>query len=445
MTATRPAPPHSLRRRLTVALVAVLGLGGLLLAVALYLNARHEIDELLDAQLAQTARTALALHAESEGRHEDREYEYSNLGRHHEYERKIALTIYAPGRAEPLLLIGPSPLPVPPRCNRYNKLQLDEHAWRSYCLEDGHGNRYIAGQSESIRRELAGKILLSQFVPVLLGLPLIGLLVWLSVRQALTPLAGVSTAVAARGPNDLTPVDASAAPAEVQPLMTALNTLLSRIGAALENERRFTADAAHELRTPLAALRTQAEVARAQADTAQLRETLDKVIRGVDRATRLLEQLLLLARLDETTMAAPSPQPLHPIATSVVGDIAQQAIDRQIELELNGDETASAAVDPMLLAIALRNLVDNAIRYTPPGGQVTITLAPDRIAVSDTGPGMDQAELGRATARFFRGSDVTASGSGLGLSIVERIMALHRGRLLLASTAQGLTATLQLG
>lgn len=228
-------------------------------------------------------------------------------------------------------------------------------------------------------------------------------------------------------------------------MLDGLNGLFKRISELMASERRFTADAAHELRTPLAALQIQIEVAQGQPDPQASRITLNKALVAVRRATSLVEQLLQLARLDEVSGIALQPVALDELAPALLADHADMAAHKQIELALEGSAPQPVLGQCDLLQIMLRNLLTNAIQYTPPGGQVTLQLAPGRIEVIDNGPGIDTGERQRLLQRFARGSEVSNSGHGLGLSIVTRIAELHQARFELADapTGHGLRATVE--
>jgi len=253
-----------------------------------------------------------------------------------------------------------------------------------------------------------------------------------------------------RTANRLEAVAMIGVPEEVTPLVKALNDLFARLESAFEGERRFTADAAHELRTPLAALKIQAQVALRSTDTAERQIALENVLRGVDRATRLVEQLLILARVDPETAALDyQPVDLHGLAATVMRDLEPLAHAKQIALSLE-ERAANISYkvlgDDAQLNLLLRNLVDNAIRYTPKGGCVSVSvrnLAGLTLEVLDTGPGIPEAEREQVLQRFYRISGTGQDGSGLGLSIVRRIAELHGARLVLSDneTGSGLLAS----
>lgn len=242
-----------------------------------------------------------------------------------------------------------------------------------------------------------------------------------------------------RDPTNLAALETSDVPVEILPLVGSLNTLLVRLEQALTNERRFTADAAHELRTPLAALKTQAQVARRADNAAQRDAALENLILGTDRATHLVEQLLTLARLDPEGESAVLKETcdLAALARRILADQTPTALSKHIELELTGLESVPITGNSAMLGILLRNLVDNAIRYTPSGGRVAVSVVANRLEVTDSGPGIPEQEKQRVFDRFYRVLGTEASGSGLGLSIVQRIVDHHGAKLILETGEQG--------
>jgi two-component system sensor histidine kinase QseC len=235
--------------------------------------------------------------------------------------------------------------------------------------------------------------------------------------------------LAARRPQALDPVVLDDAPSEIRPVVNALNGLFHRIGVLLDSERRFTADAAHELRTPIAAIRAQAQVALGEADEAQRRRALKATVEGCDRATRLVDQLLTLARLEAQAAEQSTTVDLGAVARQVAAELAPWAIAKRQSLEVQAPQPCRVQGDETLLAVLVRNLVDNAMRYGPISARVRIDVAcrGDRVVLSveDSGPGMSQANMDRLGERFFRVPGSAESGSGLGWSIVRRIAEAH--------------------
>jgi two-component system sensor histidine kinase QseC len=262
-----------------------------------------------------------------------------------------------------------------------------------------------------------------------LALPLIALLTWWSVRRAVAPLRELDRQLAKRQPQDLSPVRLPGAPSELEPALEALNGLLERIEALMAAERRFTADAAHELRTPIAAIRTQAQVALGEGDPDARHHALLATLQGCDRAGHLVQQLLTLSRLEGGAAPAMADLDLRGVARTVLAELAPQALRRGQSIELEADAACQVRGNEVLLAVLLRNLVDNASRYSPDGARVAVKLraATDAVTlwVEDSGPGLAEADCQRLGERFFRVLGSEQPGSGLGWSIVRRIAAVH--------------------
>jgi len=234
-----------------------------------------------------------------------------------------------------------------------------------------------------------------------------------------------------RDPDNLAPLDVADPPAEVAPLVVSLNRLLERVRASIESERRFTADAAHELRTPVAAVRAHAEVARAATDEAERRAALDSIIAGCGRAAHAIDQLLTLARLDPADAGGRhGPCDLRAVAREVLANLAPTAVARGVEVALTPGTAATVPGDRGLLGVLVRNIVDNAVRYSAPGDAVDVDVVPDgasvRLVVTDQGPGVPAADRPALGRRFSRLPGSRDTGTGLGLSIVKRIAELHR-------------------
>jgi two-component system, OmpR family, sensor histidine kinase QseC len=236
--------------------------------------------------------------------------------------------------------------------------------------------------------------------------------------------------LAQRAPHALHALTLDGAPSEMTPMLEALNGLFARIAALMSSERQFTADAAHELRTPIAAIRAQAQVALAEADDARRRHALQATLQGCDRAAHLIDQLLTLARLEAGSAPALAWLDLGALARAVVADIAPRAMQKQQSLELDATDGCQVQGDAALLAVLVRNLVDNAVRYGPAKAIVKVVVARQPtgvlLKVEDSGPGMTEAELQRLGERFFRVLGSGEGGSGLGWSIVKRVAAAHQ-------------------
>jgi signal transduction histidine kinase len=284
--------------------------------------------------------------------------------------------------------------------------------------------------------------------PLAAALPALALAIWLGVGSGLRPLRELRAELARRGAADLAPLDAARAPAEIEPLVAELNRLFGRIEEAMGRERRLTADAAHELRTPLAVLSTHAQVARRAHDETSRNEALDALVEGAQRAARLIEQMLTLARLESGPTAAAERVELREVVRAAMAEVAGGALAKGIELELLDGPALEAEGHGALLAVLARNLVDNAVRYTQPGGRVEVAVNPGPVLeVRDNGPGVPAQELSRLGERFHRLAGQNETGSGLGLSIVLRIAELHRGsvRFSRGLGGRGLAVSVELG
>jgi two-component system sensor histidine kinase QseC len=292
------------------------------------------------------------------------------------------------------------------------------------------------------REQLARQIVLNMLLPsVAIAIPLVPLMIWVMVNTGLRPLRQLRREVVQRSADRLEPLDLLSIPLEVKPLATALNDLFGRLRHSIESERRFTADAAHELRTPLAALRTQAQVALRSIMEEDRQHALHQVQQGIERATHLIEQLLTLARIDPEEAGVRHDLILiHPLAAESLAFLAGQAELKKIKLLLEGETVLRVLGQSGHLSILLRNLVDNAIRYSPPHSTVVLHLSQNaehevQLEVTDNGPGIPAEEMQRVMERFYRLPGSGQQGSGLGLSIVQRIAEHHRARLSLAAAS----------
>ncbi|AIA69028.1 quorum sensing histidine kinase QseC [Pectobacterium atrosepticum] len=321
------------------------------------------------------------------------------------------------------------------------KLRDDNDAWRIVWLTT-EDNRYViaVGQEWEYRQDMTLDIVKTNLMPWLFALPImLALLFWLVTRE-LSPLKRIAAELQLRSPDESTPLATQRIPQEVLPLVNALNLLFSRIHDMLTRERRFTSDAAHELRSPLAALKVQTEVAQlAHDDEAMRRHALMNLDKGIDRATRLVDQLLTLSRLD----AESHPEGMRPVQFN---ELLQQAVIAHyrtaqtagIELTLDLPDTPIIRQGhPLLLTLLVRNLLDNAIRYSHEGGTVSLTLTERGFQVADNGPGISDEALARIGERFYRPPGQEKSGSGLGISIVNNIAMLHQMRVTFTNQPQG--------
>jgi two-component system, OmpR family, sensor histidine kinase QseC len=427
----------SLRKRLVGLLLGGVAAAWLATMVFSYVDAHHEVDELFDAQLAQSGQALLALAGH------DRDRDIEDFGdTTHKYQRRLRFQIW---RADGKLLMRSNNAPETAltTIEGFSENHSDDGHWRHYSQWNSeHSLQIQVSENHHIRDELIGHIAWRLLFPALFGLPLIGLWVWLATRHGLASLGGVAAQIASRDPQQLQALSPPTAPEEIRPMLEALNGLFQRVETALEAERRFTADAAHELRTPLAALQAQLQVALRARDPAEHDRSLAQLQSGLSRASHLVEQMLQLARLDpESALPDPRPTDLAALTETVCADLGPLILARNIDfaLETQGDTTVTGQAE--WLGVLIRNLLDNAIRYTPSGGRIHIGI--ERIdgcctlSVSDNGPGIPPTEREAVLRRFHRLNADGEPGSGLGLAIVTRIADLHGARLTLSEGIDG--------
>jgi len=460
----------SLKQRLLALALAAITLVWLGATAFTYHDAREEFDEVLDAHLAQAAALLVV-----QASHDLDELETEHAPLLHKYARRVAFQVWDRGRQLRLHSANAPQQPLTSKERGFSDTTIDRHRWRVFSTWDESGEYLIhVAERAEVRDELARGIAGNLLRPLWFSLPLLALLLWIAVLRGLRPLGKLTREVEQRAPDNLAELDASSAPREVVPLIERLNRLFARIDASLQKERRFTADAAHELRTPVAAIKAQAQVARAAIGEAERIHALDNAILGCDRAAHLIEQLLTLARVDTLDRSVAEACQLKDLAAEAIAEIAPAALEKDVRLELlvgsefeararHGEaELSGAGVpashllpqtdgyasnlpevcgNPGLLRVLLRNLLDNAVRYTSPGTsvQVGITREPGTVclSVSDNGPGIPEQERDKVLERFYRPLGTQASGSGLGLSIVQRIAEIHGATLRMRAGDEG--------
>jgi len=315
--------------------------------------------------------------------------------------------------------------------------------WRVYGVE-ARGRVIQVAQPMNVRESRAAKLALRTLQPFAFLLPALALLIVWIVRRLVRPVREFSAAVRARRPGTLEPLADTGLPDEIRPVVTSLNELLARLRESIERERAFIADAAHELRTPLTALDLQVQQLATSATLAERETAIDQLRAGVARAVRLVEQLLALAREEREGQRALQPVGLGEIARAVVADLLPLADRRGVDLGIVGLNDVRVDGEPESLRVLVRNLVDNAIRYTPPGGRVDVALEQRTssrpqlaLAVTDTGPGIPASERERVFDRFYRLPGSETSGSGIGLALVRSIARHHGAEVRLLDAPEG--------
>ena len=413
----------SIRRRLLFWLSPALLLTGLAFAVPTWFSVREEIDELFDKALRQAAYSQVDGSALSS---DSATTPSSPLPAADE----IDFITQVWGR-DGAMRRSSHPFPPLPGKTRegWSDVEWRGSSWRVFTLRTADGLIQTA-QSHGERRDTAKEIALHLLTPLLVLLPAAAALVLFGLDRGLRPLQSIVEAVQRRTPEALDAIPDEGLPREVGALARALNDLLSRLDRVLAAQRQFVADAAHELRTPLAALSLQAQVAERCADPDRQAAALATLRQGIARANHLVDQLLTLARLDpDATQRRFAPLRLDALTQAAVADLALVAADRGVDLGLAAAEPAVVTGDEAALAILLRNLIDNAIRYSPAGGRVDVEVRTGhdgiRLEIRDEGPGVPPEEKRRVFDRFYRGTAAAEAGSGLGLAIVRSIADWH--------------------
>lgn len=420
----------SLQLQLLAWTLTFVGAVWLVLSVMAWREAETESEELFDAHLAQAAALLVVLSSEEPA---DLPEEVPT----HRYARKVAFQIWSD---QGKLLAHSTTAPREPLTNLpygFSDRRMDGRYWRIYSRGDErHHHRILVAETYEARNAVGQELAKHLLTPLIFALPMLALGLVLLMRQRFKPLRRLASSIGQRTPDRLDPIALTGVPDEVQPIIVQINRLLQRVSDSIEQERRFTADAAHEIRTPLAVIRTYAQVAAAATEPEERSRALTSVVQASDRATHLLGQLLTMARLDNEAMTSNFITcDLRKIAVEVIAEITPHALEKKVEVML--DEGASAWVrgEPALLAVLLRNLIDNAIRYSPAETFVAVTIKQIdglvRLTVSDQGPGIPAEERERVLSRFTRLAGNAAPGSGLGLSIALRIAQIHAATLVL--------------
>lgn len=465
---------RSIRARTVVLVLGLLSLSMALISYKSYRDANYEIEELFDAQLAQTARLLkgmigrdvsldaqgvlqAALDEAFSSQVDPVDADERVVG--HPYESKLAFQLLdergvvllqsasVPRELLAHLLTQTHGLPplsevsapgasmvLPERLSGFHNVQVAAYHWRVFMLHDVRDQHWIlVSEREDVRGELVDLIARRIMFPELLGLPLLALLVWLAIGWGLAPLAAMANLIKSRAPDNLAPLWLTPLPRELEPMVAALNRLLQQITQLLEREKRFLADAAHELRTPLAVLRIHAQNALEAPDPEDRAAALRQLGSGVERATRVVTQLLTLARLEPAAVQlAMAPLDLAVFIRHELAELIPLALARQqeLEFEVQGEDCVLLADAPSL-ATLLQNLLGNAVQYTPINGRIRVLLWSRvealELSVQDSGPGVPVELHAKLFERFFRQG--VGQGAGLGLSIVQRVVELHGGQI----------------
>ena len=457
----------SIQQRLFISLLIGLPLLWLITSSFIAWRLWHEINEMNDTQITQVVRYLMGISAnddEQSDRDNNNETEHNGKPVAKIYNLKSKALSGDLGDAEAADENGQSFSFLPnqrgfveednaiyQRLNPFSKRWRLFYAHDDYRSDDMGEERVIAiGQSLASRREMIVEAMSVQVLPMLIGLLSLMILTIGLIRHGLMPLSQISSEVEQRKPQDDRPITADV-PQEIQPLVTALNVLFMKVADTLAREQRFTADASHELRSPLAALKLQADLLQQQLlqlsgieNDSQLFYHTQKISDGIERATHLVDQLLVLAKI-EPQQQLPFEQLERPdwlmLTDTVLSDVNRLAREKHIQLKRtvhcdNPADILPILINPVLFKLLIRNLLDNAIRYCPEGCQIELQLDIDSIKVVDNGLGVDPEQLARLSERFYRPAGQTQTGSGLGLSIANRIADLHNLTLAFANRPQ---------
>lgn len=418
---------RSISTRLFVILVTTTGIVWLSAVAWIFMSTRAEVERVLDARLMEAGRMVNSLIVSHEIDHQQAgaardKTQPPTLRVPAVYDRQLSCQIWSLqgvliGRSD-----GAPEEKLSEHGDGFSETVINGETWRVFAVENAAlGVRVLVGDNLGFRARLVNDVIRGLLLPALLILPVLAGLIWISVRRGLAPLDRVARELEARPASDLRALDSHNAAREILPVLQSLNGLFARVGHLRERERNFTAFAAHELRTPLAGLKTQAQVALASKDEAIRDQALRQIVGGVDRTGRLVRQLLDIvsveAREKEDTVG-----PVNPgvVLNALKDELPHAGKALSIAPEL---EQIRVLIDPDLFRISARNLLENAINHSPPDGTITCRLAWEGdsaiILIEDEGPGIPDDELPRLTERFFRGRNRAPVGSGLGLAIVE--------------------------
>ncbi|MDQ0391317.1 sensor histidine kinase [Labrys monachus] len=407
----------SLRRRLFFLLLPATAAIWLCAVAWIYLGSRTQLEHVLDTRLQEAARMVHSLAGSGDMQAAPAASEGDDVG----YARQLSCQIWSfDGRLVARSSGAPNESLAQDKEGFADRV-VDHEMWRVYTIVDAaKGIRIAIGDRIGLRDRLVRDLVAGLVAPALLIIPLLGGLIWLSLGRGLKPLNDVAGEIVSRSGEDMRPVSGAHAPAEIRPLIAALNSLFGKVEATRRHEREITAFAAHELRTPLAGLKTQAQVALAARDTAVREGALRQILVSVDRTSRLVRQLLALAKLE--AMPASQGEAAVNVGALLREVVAALPTPGRIDVEID------PALDDMVLRgsaeclhLVLRNLHENAVEHMRDPGRIRWRLLPDvgGLAVEDEGPGIPEPELGLVTRRFYRGHNRSPTGTGLGLTIAK--------------------------
>jgi two-component system OmpR family sensor kinase len=431
---------HSLRGRLLWYLLAAITIAAVAQASIAYRTALADADQIFDyhmQQMALSLRSRVPLANSEEAGSVDTPLAGND---------DLVVQVWSPDGVQVFRSASHARLPQRAVLG-FSNVRANGTTYRIFSIQTSAQTVQVA-QDLAVRRSMASNLALRTLGPIAVMMPILMLVVWWVVSGSLEPVARVRKQLASRQADDLSPVSDAGLPDEVRPLVHELNLLFGRVRTAFDTQQNFVADAAHELRTPLAALKLQVQSLERSDNPDSRKLAVSRLSAGIERATRLVEQLLVLAR-QEANEAPRQPVELASLARRAVADLIGVAQAKQIDLGLQRADAGEVEAQPEALMILLRNLVDNAIKYTPSGGTVDVSVIAAQgglaVTVEDSGPGIPAEERGRVFDRFYRVPGSDAAGSGLGLAIIKAIAERHGATLTLGASARlgGLDATVR--
>lgn len=443
---------NSIRHRAISVIIPIVTAVWLISAYISYNHTRSEVSSFLDTQLAQSGQILLAMSMHelveqrllSETNNPTTETVDPTLWQQNSpFTKQMAFQVWLHNKTLTLRSDNAPHTLMSNVKKGFDTVTMFDQQWRVFSLatDDDIISVQVAMQLD-VQDIIAKTIKERVITPLMILLPILTILIWYGTNKALFPLKQLADELKQRKSTDLSPIDETKSPKEARSITAAINHLFAQLKAAFDTEKRFTSDAAHELRTPLAALKTHAEIALQAKSIDEQQKALRHVVQGVNRATRLVEQLLTLARLDpDSGFKNIRRFDLFIAAENVISNEAHLAIDKRIEISLGGTRGKFVAGNYDAICVLMRNLIDNAIRYTPKGGEVEISI--DRkddtitLSIADSGPGIPEEERSKIFNRFYRSLGTKESGSGLGLSIVTRIAELHQLEITLDTSRLG--------
>jgi signal transduction histidine kinase len=421
---------RSIRARLLIGLLASVLAVQLIMYLLIYARIEDEIDDLFDGELERSALSAGSVAPQS--------FIPTPVRKVENPQEEMIVSIFHASNGVPAY--QSHPLRGIPRSTPtgFSKLSLDGREWRLFASEAG-GQFVVAAQPADVRDRAARRITLRSLLPSLGALPLAALMIWIAVAYGLRPLVRIAQDLRNRSHRDLLPLDVSLLPPDIAPLAEALNDLMARLAGIIATQRTFIADAAHELLTPLTALRLQAQMLSRSKTPSRQREAMAELQGGVSRTLQLARQLLTLARHDaDSEMVDTTRVDLAAVIQRVVAIHQPLATEKALQTEVGIQESAVVLGNEEALSILVSNLLDNSIKYTERDGRLLISLRPAstgaELKIEDSGPGIPVEERERVFDRFYRRHDSMVTGNGLGLAIAKEIAVRHGAAIILDSS-----------